>query len=154
MQKFETRHFGELEYDPTKVIMFPVGIPGFPQCTKFLLMSESESEDAFFWLQSLDDGDVAFTLMNIYKYLPDYNPIVDEDQMEDLGNVTEVDLDIFNIAVVPEYTRDMRVNLKAPVVINSKEGLGKQVVCANEEYPIRFMIFQELERAGKKLRLP
>ena len=153
MQKFQNQHFGEIEYDPEKVITFPTGLPGFPQCTKFLLMSEKESEDSFFWLQSLEEGEVVFTLMNVYKYLPDYNPQVEEEELAELGEVTQDGLDIYNIAVVPEYARAMRVNLLAPVVINSKQGLGKQVVCTNEDYPIRFMIFEELERAGKMQRV-
>ena len=154
MQTFKTRHFGEIEYDPIRAIHFPQGLPGFPNCNKFLLMSENEKEDTFFWLQSLDDGDVAFTLMNVYDHIPDYDPKVDEEELSDLGEVEGRSLDIYNIAVIPEYARSMRVNLKAPVVINEAAGLGKQVICANDDYPIRFMIFEELERAGKQLRLP
>ena len=152
MQKFTTRHFGEIEYEPSRSIHFPQGIPGFPQCKQFLLMSENESEDTFFWLQSLEDGDVAFTLMNVYDYLPDYNPQVEEEELSDLGDVDGRALDIYNIAVIPEYARQTRVNLKAPIVINEAAGLGKQVICSNDEYSIRFMIFEELERAGKSLR--
>lgn len=154
MQKFKTRHFGEIDYDPSRSITFPQGIPGFPQCHKFLLMSENEKEDTFFWLQSLDDGDVAFTLMDVYKVLPDYDPHVEQEELEELGEVDGKALTIYNIAVIPDYARAMRVNLKAPIVINEEAGLGKQVICTNEDYPIRFMIFEELERAGKKLRLP
>lgn len=154
MQKFSTRHFGEIDYDPARTITFQQGLPGFPDCKKFLLMSEDEKEDTFFWLQSLDDGDVAFTLMNVYEYLPEYDPKVDEEELEDLGELEGRVLDIYNIAVIPDYARSMRVNLKAPVVINEAAGLGKQVVCANDEYPIRFMLFEEMERAGKQVRLP
>ena len=152
MQKFNTRHFGEIEYDPARAITFPQGIPGFPHCTRFLLMSENETEDTFFWLQSLEDGDVAFTLMNVYSVMPDYDPKVEEEELVDLGDVEGRTLDIYNIVVIPEYSRSMRVNLKAPIVINEAAGLGKQIVCANDEYPIRFMIFEEMERAGKSLR--
>jgi len=154
MQKFKTRHFGEIEYDPVRAITFPQGIPGFPHCTQFLLMSENETEDTFFWLQSLEDGDVAFTLMNVYGVLPDYNPQVEEEELDELGDVEGRALDIYNIAVIPEYSRSMRVNLKAPIVINETAGIGKQVICANDDYPIRFMIFDELERSGKTLRMP
>ena len=150
MQKLVTRHFGEIEYDPNKIITFPQGIPGFPTNKQFLLMSEDDEEDTFFWLQSVDDGEVAFTLMNVYKVLPDYDPKVDQDELKELGELTS--LDIYNIVVIPEYVRQMRVNLKAPIVINTEAGLGMQVVCINDEYPIRFMIFEELERVRNKLR--
>jgi flagellar assembly factor FliW len=150
MQKFVTRHFGEIDYDPDKIITFPQGIPGFPNHNRFLLMSEDEEEDTFFWLQSIDDGEVAFTLMDVYKVLPDYDPKVDPEELKELGEVNS--LEIYNIVVIPEYVRQMRVNLKAPIVINTETGLGMQVICINDEYPIRFMIFEELERARNKLR--
>jgi len=156
-QQLKTRHFGDITYDPNKVITFPQGIPGFPNCTKFLLMSGDESEDMFFWLQSVEDGDVAFTLMDVYKVLQDYDPQVDPEELIDLGEVddnenNEKPLEIYNIVVIPEYVRQMRVNLKAPIVINTRTGLGKQIICLNEDYAIRFMIFEELERARQKLR--
>ncbi|MCL2840115.1 MAG: flagellar assembly protein FliW [Defluviitaleaceae bacterium] len=149
MQKLVTRHFGEIEYDPARVITFPHGIPGFPNNHRYLLMSENDDEDTYFWLQSLDDGNIAFTLMNVYKFLPDYDPKVDKEELEELGDVTESPLEVFNIAVIPEYVRQMRVNLRAPIVINNKTGLGKQVICTNDDYPIRCMIFEELERKKK-----
>jgi flagellar assembly factor FliW len=150
MEKLKTRHFGEIEYDPTRVITFPHGIPGFPDSTHYLLMSENDDEDMFYWLQSVDNGDVAFTLMDVYKVLPDYDPHVDEEEFAELGDVTGDSLDIYNIVVIPDYVRHMRVNLRAPVVINNETGLGKQVICTNDDYPIRFMIFEEMERIKKK----
>ena len=146
MQKLTTFHFGEIEYDEKKVINFPNGIPGFPDDRRFLFMSEDENEDMFFWLQSVDNGDVAFTLMNVYSVLPNYDPHVDEEEMKELGEITGSPLEIYNIAVIPEDAKQMRVNLMAPVVINMEAGLGRQVVCTNDDYPIRYYIFEELEK--------
>jgi len=152
MEKLRTIHFGEIEYDPAKIIKFPHGIPGFPDDTNFLLMSENENEETFFWLQSIDNGEVAFTLMDVYKSLPDYDPQVDAEELKELGEMPEGSLVIYNIVVIPDYLRQMRVNLRAPVVINNVTGLGKQVICANDDYPIRYMIFEELERKVKKVK--
>ena len=146
MQKLTTFHFGEIEYDEKKIISFPNGLPGFPDDRRFLLMSEDEDEDMFFWLQSVDNGDVAFTLMNVYSVLPNYDPLVDEEEMKELGDITDSPLEIYNIAVIPEDAKQMRVNLMAPVVINMEAGLGRQVVCTNDDYPIRYYIFEELEK--------
>ena len=152
MPKFVTRHFGEIEYEEARVLNFPQGIPGFPDCHRYLLMSENEDGDTFFWLQSLENGDVAFTLMNVYKTLPNYDPQVEEEELSELGIVDDTPLEIYNIVVIPDYLRQMRVNLKAPIVINSETGMGKQVICSNDDYPIRYMIFEELERARRKAR--
>jgi len=150
VKTFETKNFGEIKYEQERVLTFPEGIPGFPDSRHYLLMSESENEDMFFWLQSLDDGDVAFTLMDVYKILPDYDPNVEEEQLYELGEITDTPLLVYNIVVIPDYVRHMRVNLRAPVVINPSTGIGKQVICNNDDYSIRFMIFEELEKAKKK----
>ena len=152
MHKLTTFHFGEIEYDEQKIINFPHGIPGFPDDKRFLFMSENEDEDTFFWLQSVDNGDVAFTLMNVYGVLPNYDPHVDEEEMKELGEIKDSPLEIYNIAVIPEDAKQMRVNLMAPVVINMDAGLGRQVVCTNDDYPIRYYIFEELERFRREGR--
>jgi flagellar assembly factor FliW len=149
MKKFETKHFGEISYDPERVVYFPEGIPGFPDSKNYILMSEKDDEENFFWLQSVDEGDVAFTLMDVYKVFPDYDPQVDDAEIAELGELSDTPLLVYNIVVIPDYVRHMRVNLRAPVVINLNTGIGKQVICTNDEYSIRFMIFEELERAGK-----
>jgi len=104
----------------------------------------------FFWLQSLDNGEVAFTLMDVYKVLPTYDPQIDDYESEELGTVEENSLEIYNIVVIPEDAKQMRVNLKAPIVINSATGIGRQVICVNEDYQIRYMIFEELEKKQVK----
>ena len=150
MPTFLTKNFGEISYDDDRVITFPGGIPGFPDSNRYMLMSENENEDMFYWLQSLDESDVAFTLMDVYKILPDYDPKVEEVELAELGEIADTPLLVYNIVVIPDYVRQMRVNLRAPVVINLATGMGKQVICDNDEYSIRFMIFEELERAKRK----
>jgi flagellar assembly factor FliW len=68
----------------------------------------------------------------------------------ELGEISDTPLLIYNIVVIPDYIRHMRVNLRAPVVINLNSGLGKQMICDNDDYSVRFMIFEELERTKKK----
>ena len=145
--RIQTKFFGEIEYEESGIITFPHGLPGFPDATRFLFMSESDPPDIFYWLQCVDDADVAFTLMDVYTCLPDYDPLVEPEELAELGDIADKPLDIYNIAVIPEDAKKMRVNLKAPIVINMEAGLGKQVIVNNEEYPIRYMIFEEIEKA-------
>ena len=44
------------------------------------------------------------------------------------------------IAVIPEDPKDIRVNLKAPVIINVDKKLGKQILQQNESLPIRYYL--------------
>jgi flagellar assembly factor FliW len=145
--RLDTKYFGEIDYDVSKVITFPSGLPGFPDARRFILMSESDPPDLFYWLQCVDDGDVVFTLMDVYRVMADYDPVVEPDELAELGDLSESPLEIYNIVVVPEDPKEMRVNLKAPVVINSITGLAKQVILENDNYPLRYMIIKEMEKA-------
>jgi len=142
-----TKHFGEIEYDDGKVITFPQGLPGFPDATRFVLFMGDVPEALFFWLQSLDDSDLAFTLIDVYQLMPDYNPLVNPDELADLGDLSGSPLEIYNIAVIPDEIQQMRVNLMAPIVINPLTRLGKQVIVSNEEYKVKHYIFDDISKA-------
>jgi flagellar assembly factor FliW len=137
-----TKNFGDLEIDDEKILTFDEGLPGFRDDRRFAILNE-DSEEPFCWLQSMDNGDVAFALLNTFKLLPAYNPLVDESELAALGDISDKDLLIYNIVVIPEDIKQMRVNLKAPVVINPATQKGRQVVAANEDYAIRHYIFEE-----------
>jgi flagellar assembly factor FliW len=149
MENFLTKHFGEIEYNEDRVIIFPHGLPGFPDNHKFLLIDEDDvPNNLFLWLQCLEDADVAFTLIDIYQIMPDYNPLVEPEMIEELGDLTDIPLEIYNVAVIPEDIKQIRVNLKAPVVINPAAMRGMQVIVSNEEYSIRHYIFDEIEKSN------
>ncbi len=146
--KLETKHFGTIEVDEGKIINFNEGLPGFPELRRFLLMTEPKqgegqsSDGVFFWLQSVDEPNVAFVLLNMLKIMPEYNPLVERTDMENLGEYDEQTFNFYNIAVLPDDIKNMTVNLKAPVVINTEKRTGKQVVCTNDEYTVRHYMFK------------
>jgi flagellar assembly factor FliW len=55
---------------------------------------------------------------------------------------------IYSIVVVPEDLSKMTANLKAPVLINTENNKGKQVILNNEDYPIKYYILQQLQKTG------
>lgn len=141
-----TKHFGEVEYDENSTLTFPHGLPGFPEATHFLLMPDSSPNDLFYWLQCIDDGALAFALIDVYQIMPDYNPLVEPEEIKELGNLADAQLEIYNVAVIPEEIKQMRVNLKAPIVINTLTRKGMQVIVSNDEYSVRHYIFAEWEK--------
>lgn len=139
----KTKYFGEVQINEEKVIKFESGIPGFENLHRFLFMTSPNPDSAFYWLQSIDDVNIVFTIVDIFRYLPDYNPIVEISSMEGLGEYGKIeeDIAIYNIANIPSNYKEMTINLKAPIVINLKTYKAKQIICNNEEYPIRFRIY-------------
>jgi len=140
--RLNTKHFGEMEADEDKLIVFNEGIPGFETLRRFLLIAEDEEEDGFFyWLQSVEEPQTAFLLIDMIRFKPDYDPRVEATQVESLESVNPEDFVIYNIAVMPEDVKQMTINLRAPIVINPAAQLGKQVICMNEEYSVKHYLF-------------
>ena len=51
--KLNTKLFGKIEIDETRIIHFEDGIIGFPDMKRFLLIHDEESDNHFIsWLQS------------------------------------------------------------------------------------------------------
>ena len=138
-----TKHFGEVDYDVKEVITFEEGLPGFRD-TQFVLLADSP-DDLFCWLQSVEDEELAFILMDVRQIMPSYQPDIEPGMIESLDDGSA--LSYYNVAVVPEDLDKMRVNLKAPIIINTNTRKGKQVIAGNEEYGIRHYIFEELAQA-------
>jgi flagellar assembly factor FliW len=137
--QLNTKHFGLIEYQEDEIIIFPEGILGLGMGQRYLLISEAP-DDLFCWLQSVDNEDLALVLVDIMQLKPDYNPTIDKDVLKEMG---ESHLR-YNIAVVPEDVQQMRVNLKAPILINKELCIGRQVISSNEEYGVRHYIFEEI----------
>ena len=146
--KLSTRHFGEIDIEENKIIEFSEGIPGFQNLNQFVLLGEQDDDETdsdagvFYWLQSVDDPSTAFVMVNMVKYMPEYNPLVEVDQITGLGEYDADKFVFYNIAVFPENIKEATVNLKAPIVINDELKKGKQVICTNEEYAVSHFMFK------------
>jgi len=148
--KLETRHFGEIEIERGKVVAFEGGLPGFEEHTKFVLLTDvgggdDNSLSGLTFMQSVTDRDVCFILVDATEIFPDYNPVVETEELEGLGEYESDGFTIYNIARFPENVREATVNLKAPIVINERLMTGRQVVCQNEEYSVRQKLFAETD---------
>jgi len=138
--KLQTKRFGEIEIEENKIIEFKEGLPGFDHISRFSLLPNGKS-DMFYWLQSVDDPEIAFALLDMARFMPGYSPIIDRSELDGMGEYDPEKFAFYNIAVIPESIKCATVNLKAPVVINEETKQGRQVICENEEYAVRHYMF-------------
>ena len=145
-----TKNFGEVEINENDVFTFEEGIPGFPKLKKYTIIRDHSDDYPFYWMQSLDDSEICFIIMDVFNILPDYNPIVNDDELKYIGNVEGNNLLIYNIVVIPECVSKMSVNLKAPIVINLDTKKGRQIIVNNDEYEIRYYFYEEMKKQKKE----
>lgn len=140
----ETSRFGTIEVPESAVLTFPAGIIGFPASTRYAIL-DHDREAPFKWLQSLDDGRLAFVIMDPALFKPDYRPTVTPVLRAHLGVGERDEVAWFVILTIPVHqTGPVTANLQGPVAVNLRTKLAAQVILS-EAYPIRFPI---TEHAG------
>lgn len=147
----KTRYFGEVDLDDDKVITFDSGIFGFEEYKRYALLfnSDAENRPTISWLQSIDEESLALPVMIPTVVMPEYNPIVEDELLKNLGEYDDNTLSVLVTVTVPKEIENMTVNLKAPIVINTATMKGSQVVVENADYEIKFPVF-EILTGGKK----
>ena len=132
--EIETLRFGKIAVQEDKVITFPRGILGFAKNKQYLLFPHSE-DSPFFWLQSIEDGDLAFVVMNPRIVKADYSLDVDENVMKEIEAKQETDLDVVCIVTIPRNNPNgMTINLLGPIIINAKSRSAMQIICDKQSY--------------------
>ncbi|WP_169734443.1 flagellar assembly protein FliW [Deefgea rivuli] len=131
MQVYQSR-FGQIEVDPDTIIHFPQGIPGFEECKNYKLLHEDSSAPKLLWLQSLDDQDVLFTLIEAERLGLNYQLTLSDEECEYIELKAAEDAQLFLILSRPEG-QEINANTRAPLVINlqSRKGLQKLDVKAD-----------------------
>ena len=149
--KAATRLFGEIEIDESKIITFEDGIIGFPDMKKFTLIFDEEKEGrpSMSWLQSMDEPEIAFPVMDPLFVCETYNPSVEEELLKNLGTIKEDNLYVLVTVTVPQNIKELAVNLKAPIVINTDTRKASQII-VEDDLPVRYRIYEILEEAKKK----
>lgn len=149
--KANTRLFGEIDIDDSKIIKLKEGIIGFPELQNFTLIydEEKENQGRIKWLQSMDDPTFAMPVINPLDIKPDYNPVVNEEGLKSLGAMPAESAFILVTITVPKEIEKMSVNLKAPFIINMENLHGVQMI-VEDDYPVKYMIYDILnKKAGE-----
>ncbi len=150
----KTKHFGDVELDESKVIIFEEGIMGLEGLTKYALIFDEEEgkEPTIYWLQSLEDPTIALPVVSPFIIKADYNPLVQQQLLEPLGEISEDGAGLFVLLTltIPKEVKNITANLKAPFVINSDTKKGCQIIAENEDYDIKFRIYDILQEKNAK----
>lgn len=141
--EIETSRFGKIPVQEEKVITFPKGILGFARNKKYLLFRHSEGSP-FYWLQSVEDGNLAFVVMNPQLVKPDYSIDVEEGLLKELDVEESTDLEVVCIVTIPRgEPNKMTINLLGPIIINSQNRYAAQIVCDKEKFSLHYPVIPE-----------
>lgn len=138
--EIDTLRFGKIQIDEESVIRFANGLPGFEQYERYALLTP-DPDVPLSYLQSMDDGHISFMVIEPFLSLPSYEFKLQDHIKQELQLYEEQDVLILSIVTVKEELVKSTVNLKAPLVINTKRRLGKQIILHDEDYSTRHPLF-------------
>ena len=134
----ETR-FGTLSFTAENRVFMPTGPLGFANSHKFVLGDlPPPANPRFKVLQSEEDGNLSFIV----------TPLKPEDGCIELADLEDAAMSasiawedaafLLIVTVRPaEEGAKITVNLRAPLVVDVKEGVARQIVMTNGNYPIQ-----------------
>jgi len=134
MNKLQTR-FGEVEYDPETTLRFPQGLIGFEDLRQFIVMP-NQKQGPLFWIQSVEDPQVAFVLSDPTNFFLDYRVVPEQGERDKLG-MNEGD-ECFVLSVVTVHPdRSITFNLAAPILFAPASNRAMQVILEKTHYQTR-----------------
>jgi len=159
--EIKSSFFGEQSIDPSTIINFPNGIPGFENQTRFKLFHQEGDNPLIFWLQSLDDESLVFSVAQPSIFNITYSFVLNDTEEATLGIEDPADILILIILHKGESdqptikgviqslkTRALSLlgatsdqpaikgAIRSPLVINSAKRIGLQKVLTQMDQSI------------------
>ena len=143
--KIQTTRFGELEVDKNDIITFKEGLLGFDHLQKFFIVDPGD-QTLILWAQSIDDGSIAFPIIEPKIFKQDYTVKLLPSELESLRLESINEASVYVILTIPQDVTEMSANLKAPLIINNKAKLARQIVLQDSKLEVRHLMYKDLKR--------
>jgi flagellar assembly factor FliW len=145
--RVKTKAFGDVILSEDKILIFEEGIIGYPELRRFALFHDEDSgtDAGIRWLQSLDMPEFAMPVIDPLEVVEEYNPVVEDEWMQSLGELNEDNILVLVTLRVPSDLTQMTVNLQGPIVINVEMHKGCQIIVDTEKYPVKYPIYDILK---------
>ncbi len=120
--------------------LFPKGLPGFEQLKEFSL---KEHNDIFSLLSAVDQPEVTFITVNPFDFVPDYEFVLPQDTIQELGMKEKDQVSVRCIVTWHSDRLKVSVNLLAPLIFNTVDRKGKQIVLQNTTYTTKHPLWTD-----------
>lgn len=137
--QIKTTRFGVVEIADDKVMNFAQGLLGFPDHRRYCLLEPGE-DACFFWLQSVDEPALAFVVTDPALFFKDYEVPIRPEQADNLAIEKIEDAQVF--VIVNKVGNVLTANLQGPLLINTINLAGQQLVLADKRWSTRHTIMQ------------
>jgi len=137
--KIDSPRFGTLTVETGKIIEFLEGLAGFETCRRYSLFHSDNATPKYFILQSLDDPEVAFNIVDPAQLGFSYEIALTDAETDLLKLADPGDAVVVVIVWKGETEKGeapLRANLNAPLIINIRERRGLQHIFAQLNFAV------------------
>ncbi|MCA9774680.1 MAG: flagellar assembly protein FliW [Myxococcales bacterium] len=138
--EMDTERFGKIRVPDSNVLYFENGVLAFEHCKRWALIRLPDQEP-FQWMQSLDDGALAFVLMDPCLVAGNFRAELKPSQVGALWHESSERMIVLAIATIPANPKDTTVNLAGPIVIDVEARRGAQIVLNTDRWETRHPVF-------------
>lgn len=120
---------------------FKEGLPAFEEYKNFVVEVNKDETNPFHTLQSLDEAKLSFIIIDPFIINKDYDFKLTDSTVEKLDIKNPKDLLVYTIVTIPDDDyKNMTTNLLAPIIINTKNNLAKQIILTDTDYKTKHKI--------------
>jgi flagellar assembly factor FliW len=124
----------------TPIYTFPKGMPGFDQLRQFTL---KEHNEVFSLLSAVDQPEITFITVNPFDFNPEYEFALTEDTIQDIEVSDGEQVAVRCIVTWHSDRYKSTVNLLAPLIFNTINLKGKQIVLQNTAYTTKHFLWDK-----------
>ncbi|MCR5766240.1 MAG: flagellar assembly protein FliW, partial [Treponema sp.] len=133
-----TKAKGLVDVSQERLLTIPEGLFGFEDYKNFALV-DSDYEP-FIWLQSTDEPNLAFLIVDPFLICSSYETDIDDDSLAKIGIKNPEDIIIMTIVTVPADGSAITANFQGPLVINKNNRQCMQVILNDNRWSTKVNI--------------
>lgn len=147
--QIQTSRFGAVEIDESRIIRLPRGLVGF-DCPQSFALIQTTQNATFFWLQSIDQPELAFVVCDPRTFVPDYRVMIKAEELALIERGEAKGSQV--LVIVNKVNNTLTGNLQGPLVINPDNLMGIQLVLSDKRYTTRHVLLELPARRGAASR--
>lgn len=133
---------GKIQYDEKDIITFQKGIPGFNDLKKFIIV-ELKDYEPFKLFQSIENTEIALIVTSPYDFYENYDISISDETVKHLKIKDPSEVLIITTVTLNSDVTKITMNLQGPIVINTSNNLGEQIILDDSKYKIKTPLIKE-----------
>lgn len=135
--RYRTRELGVVEVSKDKVLCFTAPLLGFESFRKYALLTAGRDAKPFLVLQSLEEPQLAFPVVRAEELSLAFRgracaKRLSADDLQRVAAATPDEVTCWVVVAIPADGGPLRLNLRAPLIVNEKKQLAAQVILGEE----------------------